>query len=338
MDSVTQITLGSAVGVAVMGRQVPVWKAALWGAVAGTTPDLDVVVDFGDAILNMTRHRAESHAILFLTLLAPVFAGLATWLGPDKRLFKRWLLAFWLIFMTHVGIDYLTVYGTQLLQPFTDRAFGRGSIFIIDPLYTLPLLVGLLACLISRSNKRWRWNAIGLSLSSLYLVWGLGVQQHVQDVARQSLPEGMPVDAPLLVTPSPLNSVLWRLVAIEPDQYHEGWYSLLDDEPVISWTSHDRRGDLFEVHANHPRVSRLSEFTHGFYKMSELDGKIYMTDLRMGFEPSYFFSFNLGEPGPNGSLNPNQVTIQEGGRPNVERGLTWLIARIQGKTTDPPPQ
>ncbi len=338
MDSVTQITLGSAVGVAVMGRRVPVWKAALWGAAAGTTPDLDVVVDFGDGILNMTRHRAETHAIAYLTLLSPLFAGLATWLGRDREVFRRWLLAFWLVFMTHIFVDYLTVYGTQILQPFSDYPFGRGSIFIIDPLYTLPLLIGLLACLVSRSTRRWRWNNLGIAISTLYLAWGLGVQQHVQDVARQSLPPSVAADVPLLASPSALNSILWRIVAVEPDRYHEGWYSLLDTEPVVSWTSHDRGADLFEAHANHPGVKGLSDFSHGFVKMHENDGNVLITDLRMGFEPSYFFTFNLGKPGSYGLLDPNRMATQEGQRPDIGRSLPWLIDRILGKTTEPPPQ
>ena len=48
MDSLTQIALGSAVGVAVMGRRTAVWKAALWGAIGGTLPDLDTFIDHGD--------------------------------------------------------------------------------------------------------------------------------------------------------------------------------------------------------------------------------------------------------------------------------------------------
>lgn len=338
MDSVTQITLGSAVSVAVMGRRVPVWKAALWGAIAGTTPDLDVVVDFGDGILNMTRHRAESHAILYLTLLTPVFAGLATWFGSDRAVFRRWFLAFWLVFMTHIFVDYLTIYGTQLLQPLSDYPFGRGSIFIIDPLYTLPLLFGLLACLMSKSSRRWRWNTIGLGVSSLYLIWGLGIQHHVQSIARQSLPPTVAADAPLLVSPSALNSILWRVVAIDPNQYHEGWYSLLDPEPVVHWTSHDKGFDLRQIHADHPGVERLSRFSHGFYKMHEAQGDVFITDLRMGVEPTYFFSFNLGPPGADGKLNPDRISVKEGQRPDLSRSIAWLIKRLQGKTTEPPPQ
>jgi inner membrane protein len=54
MDSLSQIALGSAVGIAVMGRRTAVWKAALWGAVCGTLPDLDSFIDHGDAISNIT--------------------------------------------------------------------------------------------------------------------------------------------------------------------------------------------------------------------------------------------------------------------------------------------
>ena len=74
MDSVTQILLGASVGVAVMGRRTAVWKSALWGGVAGLLPDLDVLLDHGDPVLNMVRHRAETHALLLLTLFAIPFA------------------------------------------------------------------------------------------------------------------------------------------------------------------------------------------------------------------------------------------------------------------------
>ena len=66
MDSLTQIALGSAVAVAVMGRRTSVRRSAAWGAVAGTLPDLDVLIDHGDALLDMVLHRAESHSLFYL--------------------------------------------------------------------------------------------------------------------------------------------------------------------------------------------------------------------------------------------------------------------------------
>ena len=170
MDSLTQIALGSAVGVAVMGRRTAVWKAALWGAVAGTLPDLDAFIDHGDPILNMTRHRAESHALFFLTLAAPLLAWIVSRLNGEAALFKRWWLALWLVLITHPLLDAMTVYGTQLLQPFTDHPYGVGSIFIIDPAYTVPLIVGVVAALrLNNAARGLRWNALGLVLSTAYL-------------------------------------------------------------------------------------------------------------------------------------------------------------------------
>jgi inner membrane protein len=74
MDSLSQLVLGAAVGVAVMGRRTAVWKAALWGGVCGTLPDLDVLIEYGDPISNMVLHRAETHALFWLSLAAPLFA------------------------------------------------------------------------------------------------------------------------------------------------------------------------------------------------------------------------------------------------------------------------
>lgn len=142
MDSVTQVALGASLGVAVMGRRTAVWKAALWGGVAGLLPDLDVLIDHGDAVLNMVRHRAESHSLFYLTLLSlPMAWGVAR-LHGERALLMRWWLALWLALFTHPLLDLMTVYGTQVLQPFSEEAFGLGSIFIIDPLYSLPLYAG----------------------------------------------------------------------------------------------------------------------------------------------------------------------------------------------------
>jgi len=74
----------------------------------------------------------------------------------------------------------------------------------------------------------------------------------VQSVARQNLPATVNPDAKLLVTPSPLNSILWRVVATSPTHYYEGWYSLFDEEPVIEWTEHDRGPELIAQHSDHP--------------------------------------------------------------------------------------
>src|SRR5690606_4621629 len=179
MDSLTQIALGSAVAMATMGRRTAVWKAALWGAIAGTLPDLDAFIDHGDAVLNMVLHRGESHALFYLTLLAPLLAWLVSRIHREPALFKRWWLAMWLVLITHPLLDTMTVYGTQLLLPFSNHPFAVGSVFIIDPLYTLPLLLGVVVALAAGPRVGTSAVTLGLALSSAYLMWSVLVQEHV---------------------------------------------------------------------------------------------------------------------------------------------------------------
>lgn len=328
MDSLTQIALGSAVTVAVMGRRTAAWKAALWGGVAGTLPDLDALIDHGDAILNMVLHRAESHSLLFLTLLSPLLAWLVSRVHGEQPLWRRWWLALWLTLFTHPLLDNMTVYGTQLLQPLTDHPFGVGSMFIIDPAYTLPLLAGVIAALVMRGQGRsLRWNLAGLVLSTAYLGWSVAAQQVATSVARTSLAQEGVVAERLLVTPAPFNTVLWRLVAITPTHYHEGYYSLLDGRVAVRWTRHERGADLIARHGQADPVARIARFSHGFYRMSQTpDGRVLVADLRMGQEPHYVFEFDVGD-----ATTVGQVTAtQRSSRPDTDAALAWLWQRARG--------
>ncbi|MDP9902567.1 metal-dependent hydrolase [Variovorax ginsengisoli] len=337
MDSVSQIALGAAIGVAVMGRRTAVWKAALWGAVAGTLPDLDVLIDHGDPIRNMVLHRAQTHALFWLTLFSLPFAAAVARLQGEWPAWKRWWLALWLALVTHPLLDTLTVYGTQLALPLTDHPFGVGSVFIIDPLYTVPLLVGTASALAWHKDRRGRVaNIIGLALSTAYLGWGMVAQQQAARVAQASLAAQGIFAERVLVTPTAFNSVLWRVVAMSGDSYHEGFYSLLDATPSVRFDRFARGTALAGAIANDEGAQRIASFSQGFYKVDEDDaGRVRITDLRMGQEPAYTFSFAVAQ-WRAGSLVPLEAPLLVGGRPNVQRVLSWQWQRALGHPLPPP--
>ena len=77
MDSLSQIVLGAAVGEVVLGRRIGN-RAMIWGAVAGTIPDMDVLGKFFlDELNNLGFHRGISHSLLFSFVGAVAF-GWAT--------------------------------------------------------------------------------------------------------------------------------------------------------------------------------------------------------------------------------------------------------------------
>ncbi|MCW8890822.1 MAG: metal-dependent hydrolase [Sedimenticola sp.] len=296
MDSVTQIALGAAVGHAVLGHRVG-YRAALWGAVCGTLPDLDVFISMGGPVADFTYHRSFSHSLIVLTLITPIITWFILKIHPatvEQR--KGWLGLVFLALTTHPLLDSFTIYGTQLLWPFLETPVGLGSIFIIDPLYTLPLLIGVITAL---SLKRkpllaQRFNRAGLLISTLYLGWSLTAQYGVKRLAEESLAHTQSPTSSLLVTPAPFNTLLWRVVAMDDSGYHEGYYSLLDQSSTISFTHYPSENALLDNLQQHWPVKRLTWFTKGFYKVEDLEGAITMTDLRMGAEPDYVFRFKVG--------------------------------------------
>ena len=336
MDSLSQYVLGAGIGVAIMGRRTTVWKAALWGGIAGTIPDLDALIDHGDPIRNMTFHRAESHSLLYLTILAPALAVGVAKLHGEMQHFLRWWLALWLALFTHPLLDNMTIYGTQLLQPFTDHPYFIGSVFIIDPLYTLPLLFGLIATGVSRSPDRLRWNRLGVIVSTAYLGWSMLAQQVVQQIAVRDLAAQGIASAQMLVTPTPFNTVLWRVLSMSPDgtSYHEGFYSLLDGRRAIRFDRFRRDADLHAALATEWSVARMAWFSQGYYRMRERDGVATIADLRMGQEPNYTFEFAVAKRGSPWHVAVPQNVGQRGG--NLRGALAWLWRRMWGADLPPP--
>ncbi|MEW8200374.1 MAG: metal-dependent hydrolase, partial [Candidatus Thiodiazotropha endolucinida] len=266
--------------------------------------------------------------------VAPILgAGLARLHAGEGASIARWTLLVWLALATHALLDAITIYGTQLFWPSTGPPVGLGSIFIIDPLYTLPLLVGVLWAAFARrkSNVGRRANRVGLGLSTAYLAGAIFIQAQVRDIAESELARQGIEYYRLIATPTPFNLLLWRVVAMVPHGYREGYYSVLDPLPEIRFVHYPSNESLLSSVGDAPAVTRLRWFTRGFYRVREIDGRLEITDLRMGFEPRYIFSFEVAhrQEGVIRPLIPPERVPAE--RPDAE-ALRWVWRRMLGET------
>ena len=297
MDSVTQIVLGAAVGEAVLGRKVGN-RAMLWGAIAGTLPDLDVFVPLGDVVKDFTYHRSASHSLLMLALATPLLVWLITRIHPSLREHRtRWMLLVYLAFATHVLLDSFTVYGTQIFWPVSNLPMAWSTIFIIDPLYTVPLLAGVTAALVmSRDHNRGQLaNRVGLAVSSLYLAWTVPASFAAQHNFKSALQVQSIEYDKIFTVPAPFNSLLWRAVVMADNGYYEAYYSLLDATNDIRFSYYPSDRELLTGIEDHWPVQRLQWFSRGIYSVTRIQDDIVISDLRMGVEPNYVFRFKVGE-------------------------------------------
>ena len=332
MDPFTQVLLGAAVGHATLGARVG-RKALFYGALLGGMPDLDVFIPQPDEVAAVTNHRGFSHSLITHSIVAPIVgAGLARLHAKDGTSIIRWTLLVWLALATHALLDATTIYGTQLFWPSTGPPVGLGSIFIIDPVYTLLLFVGVLwaACARRRPAVGRRANAVFLGLSTAYLAGSIFIQAQVRDIAVNELVRQDAAHDRLIATPTPFNLVLWRVIAMAPDGYREGYYSLLDSTHEVRFVRYPSDHRLLAQIEDAPAVARLRWFIKGFYRVREVDGRVEITDLRMGFEPHYVFSFFVGrrqEGAIRPLVPPERAPVH---RPGVE-ALRWVWLRMLGE-------
>lgn len=298
MDSITHLFLGGAIAAA-MAPAKHRRMALLAGAVLNTLPDLDVLplALVEDPVAVMTWHRGITHSLLVL----PFVALALWWLLRDRvALFhESRARGFWLILaclLAHPLIDAFTVYGTQLFWPLPLAPAMWSSLFIIDPLFTLILVLSCVAAWRGRESAgAQRALLIGLLSAGLYVGWSQVAKWKVERDAAASLATMGLQDAPRVTTPMPFNTLLWRVVVMTPDGFLEGERSLVADSGPLQFSAHrSDEASLREVSGYAP-VMRLQWFSHGFLKAEARHGRLVLSDLRMGAEPDYSFRFEVAE-------------------------------------------
>jgi len=335
LDSLTQIVLGASVGEVVLGKKVGN-KAILWGAIAGTLPDLDVLLRyFTDEISSTQMHRGFSHSIVFAVLIAPLLGWIAKKIHFKLKevSFKDWTKLFFWTTVTHPLLDAHTTWGTQFFWPFNYR-LAYQNIFVVDPLYTLPFLMFLIIVMTLKKDnpKRSKFNTVGLSVSSTYLLLTLifkwiSFQEFKEGLENQEI-EYVEIDT----KPSPLNSILWSSL-IETDKgYRTAYYSLFDKQEITYSKEFLKNHHLLEPYLEQKVIKQLIDISAGWYRIEEKNGKLLFWDLRfgqMGMDVNnasflWYYELNIEENG-NVSAIKRQPEIK-----NFKLVFKELFNRIKG--------
>ena len=268
------------------------------GAALGTLPDLDVLLDYGNDVANFTYHRGFSHSLIVLT----PFSVLLWWMlkrfwRPVQEAPLAWFFAITLALVTHPLLDAHTVYGTQLWWPFPVNPTMWSTLFIIDPLYTLPLLAAGVSVFFRPTSLKSRTVLlVGLSLSQTYLAWSWLAKYQVTQKIQESLSaRGIP-EASFFSTPTPMNTLMWRAVALTDQGYIEGLYSLPVDRQPMQWRAHGFDRALLRESNDNWALARLRWFSSDFISLETTEDRLVAVDLRMGgLAPNYIFRHQVAK-------------------------------------------
>jgi len=331
MDSVTQAVLGAGIQGALLGR-FQGRRALIYGAALATVPDLDVLMRYPDPVSLMTYHRGFSHSIFVLTGLALLLTWLIRKFWPQAQYGeyggRRLFLTLWLVLVTHPVLDAFTVYGTQLFWPLAAIPESWSAIFIIDPIYTVPLLLGVVyAIAVGMTSRARRFLAGALIFSTAYLGFGLASRIVTEDRVRDAMQQQGIAVTELRAVSMPFNTLVWRVIAKTADgHYYESVSSLFDRSPP-EWLRQPLNLDLGQTLETVPLHARLRWFTDNWLRYDAIGDALVVTDLRMGMAGHYTFRFKMAERAPDGSWTPVTPSSWPSERGGWEE-LKLVLARI----------
>ncbi len=243
MDSVTHLVLGAAIGEVILGKKLGN-KAMLLGALANTIPDFDVAYALfePDDIKNFVFHRSYTHSLLAIGLLPFLSAWLSHRLSKKPISYGHWYWFWFAGMLTHVAIDCTTTYGTKVFTPFSNYQVAFNNLSIIDPVYTIPFLLFVLAGLFVSRNSALKRKLVwaGIGVSSFYLLATFFIKWNVHNKFKSSLQEQSISYNELNTTPTILNGILWSANAFNDSVIYIAEYSYFNPSIPIEWVGFKR--------------------------------------------------------------------------------------------------
>jgi len=194
--------------------------AGLFGFFSGIVADLDMFIrSTDDPLLFLEFHRQFTHSLIFIPI-GGVICSVFFFLILGKRWeisFKQSVLFCTLGYATHPLLDACTSYGTMLLWPFSYERISWDNISIIDPLFTIPILILIL---IAGFKKKQIFARIALTWVILYLMLGIVFRNSVIEIGKEIAVSRGHTPLRLKAEPSFGNIFLWKIIYENSGMYY----------------------------------------------------------------------------------------------------------------------
>jgi inner membrane protein len=170
-----------------------------------------------------------------------------------------------------------------LFYPFSDYRVAFNTISVADPVYTVPFLICLIVILFFKrqNNKRRLWLKLGISISSVYMLFTLGNKFYIDSVFENSLKEQGVSFNRFRTQPTIFNNVLWYGVVETDTHYYMGFYSLFDKtNRITEWKVIPKDNEIAPL--NDIDFATLAWFSDDYFKVrkADIEGEYNYSDLR----------------------------------------------------------
>ena len=289
MDVLSQAVLGSSLSQSFTNDKSKQITALIIGALAGMAPDLDFLIrSADDPLLFLEFHRQFTHSLIFIPFGALICSLVFYFFVKNKLTFTQVYLFSFLGFATHGLLDACTSYGTQLFWPFSNERVSWSVVSIVDPLFTLPILIGII--LAAYKNNR-LISRITFIYAVVFLSLGLIQKQRAENALNILAQQRGHQLERILVKPSFANRHVWKLVYEYNGQYYVDAVKLLWDTSIIEGTSIPKlnlKSDFNWLNENNQQLKDIERFRwfSGNFLAINPDNKNIIFDVRYSLLPN----------------------------------------------------
>lgn len=219
MDPISQAILGTTISQRI-SKQKQIIIASIIGTLSAMSPDLDIFIRSSeDPLLFLEYHRQFTHSLLFIP-----FGGLIcgcffyyTFTKNYYLTFKETYLYCTAGYATHGILDSFTSYGTQLLWPFTNYRSSLDLISIIDPIFTIPIII---LCLFGVIKKDKKYSLLAISWIVVYLTISYIQQYRAEIIIRDIAEKRNHIIKNIVAKPSFANIIVWKVIYTTNSHFH----------------------------------------------------------------------------------------------------------------------
>lgn len=247
MDPVTHLSSG-VMGALAFQRFFPKTKFFLpFCLLASWIADGDILFGDGDPEFSLLHHRGITTSFIGGLFLALGVALLLKLVSRKTPFIKSAALAYGLV-LTHIWLDLITTYGTQILAPFSNHRFALDGAFIIDPLFTLTAL-SLIGAAVYMKSKRTVIAMVGMAWFFVYPLTNMGLSSFLEQSYADRLDAKGISHTHVHVTPDALSPRFWKVVTTSNGDYLLDTIDLFSDEKPIPMRRYKRadNGELEQL-------------------------------------------------------------------------------------------
>lgn len=320
MDILTHIVVGASASAPLFGNKLGK-RVAIVGGISGLAPDMDTLFTFFlNPIDSLSIHRGLTHSLFFISIVA-IFCSIIVYYKNRKNALN-WGLVVLFTMGSHLLLDLMTSYGTQIFQPFSGKQYSLGNMNIVDPFFTIPVLLGLLFYLFLGNSLRVKSiaNVTGLGISLIYAAFTIFNLFHVKQIFRDAFNGGDYHVKKIVVVPSSAGSLLWHGIGISENGWVIGDYSVFDSGKDISLNFYKGDNSLIDSY-DQSIIQKLKRYTSGIFLVREDEDAVRMYHLKCYLTQGF-------ELDPNPSAAYFELHKSEDGKTFVEPKM--MVAKSNG--------